>query len=347
MTSRMDDGLAFMLQYENVAWYQDGAVRILDRRVYPREVTFVICKDYKEVAQAITDMVTQSGGPWMAALQALVMTAFQTQGLPENEVRETLAAAAHTVTHARPTTSERMVAYIQEVLDFALEILAKGGDLGPAVQEYALQITNSRYRDSRTIAEYVVDLLPDEVTILTQCYAESLIGFILRVCLDRGKKVSLICPETRPYLQGARLTASVAYDMKVPVKVITDNMPGYLISQGIPDAFICASDVITLDGHVVNKIGTFQIALASHFYGIPFYVVGSPAAANPTIDTVTIEERNPEEVVHAMGIRTAMEGVEGFYPAFDITPPELVSAVITKKGPLSPYDLVRHFGTDV
>ncbi len=344
MTQRMDEGLAFMLQYENVAWYQDGVVRILDRRIYPRRVEFVICEDYQAVAQAIADMVTQSGGPWMAALQAMVMTAFQVQDLTKQAARETLAAAAYTVTHARPTTSERMVAYIQEVLDYALEVLEDGGELGPAVQEYALQVTNNRYQGSRTIAEYVVDLLPDEVTILTQCYAESLIGLILRVCLDRGKKVSLICPETRPYLQGARLTASVAHDMNVPVKVITDNMPGYVISQGIPDAFICASDVITLDGHVVNKIGTFQIALAAHYYSIPFYVVGSPAAANPTIDTVTIEERNPEEVVHAMGTRTAMEGVQGYYPAFDITPPKLVSAVITQKGPFSPFDLVRHFG---
>ncbi len=344
-TNRMDEGLAFMLQYENVAWYQDGAVRILDRRIYPRELEFVICEDYQAVAQAITDMVTQSGGPWMAALQAMVMTAHQVQDLPTQEARETLTAAAYTVTHARPTTSERMVAYIQGVLDFALDVLDNGGNLGPEVQEYSIQVTNDRYRDSRTIAEHVVNLLPDEVTILTQCYAESLIGFILRVCLDRGKKVALICPETRPYLQGARLTASVAHDMNVPVKVITDNMPGYVISQGIPDAFICASDVITLDGHVVNKIGTFQIALAAHFHNIPFYVVGTPAAANPTINTVTIEERNPEEVVHAMGVRTAMEGVQGYYPAFDITPPKLVSAVITHKGPLSPYDLTQHFGS--
>jgi methylthioribose-1-phosphate isomerase len=131
--------------------------------------------------------------------------------------------------------------------------------------------------------------------------------------------------------------------MGVDVTVVTDNMPGYLISQGIPDAFICAADVITLDGHVVNKIGTFQIALASHLYNIPFYVVGTPESRNPTIDTVTIEERNSEDVLHAMGVRTAMEGVKGYYPAFDITPPQFVSAVITEKGVFSPWDLVRHF----
>lgn len=341
--SRMDDSLAFMNKYENVAWYHAEEVRILDRRVYPAAVEYVVCKDYQDVAQAIKDMVTQSGGPWMAALQGMVMTAYQVCDLPKDEARKVLNEAAYHLTHARPTTSERMVSYIQEVVDYAADALEKGENVGVAVEEYALEITEARYKVSRTIAEYAVDLLPDEVTIITQCFAETLIAFIMLVCKERGKKVSLICPETRPYLQGARLTASVAHDMNVPVTVITDNMPGYLISQGIPDAFICAADVITLDGHVVNKIGTFQIALAAHFHNIPFYVVGTPAADNPTINSVTIEERNPEEVVHAMGVRTAMKGVQGYYPAFDITPPKLVSAVITTKGVLSPYDLERHF----
>jgi methylthioribose-1-phosphate isomerase len=344
--SRMDDGLAFMVQYENVAWYQDGIVKILDRRIYPKELSYVVCQDYHEVAQAIADMVTQSGGPWMAALQGMVMTAYKVADLPLEEARQTLRDAAYTVTHARPTTSERMVSYIQEALDFAEATLDEGGDLGPAVEAYALHVTEKRYQVSRTIAGYAVDLLPDKVTILTQCFAETLISYVLLVCKERGKDVSLICPETRPYLQGARLTASVAYDMGIPVRVITDNMPGFLLSQGIPDVFICAADVITLDGHVVNKIGTYQIALAAHDNGIPFFVVGSPAADNPTIDTVTIEQRNPEEVVHAMGVRTAMEGVQGYYPAFDITPPKLVSGVVTTNGVLSPYDLARHFGRE-
>lgn len=158
--------------------------------------------------------------------------------------------------------------------------------------------------------------------------------------------VSLICPETRPYLQSARLTASVAHDMGVPVTVVTDNMPGYLLSHGIPEVFICAADVVTLDGHVVNKIGTYQIALAAHENNIPFYVTSTPSADNPTVDTITIEERDPEEVLHTMGVRTAMEGVKGYYPAFDITPPKLVSAVVTEKGVFSPYDLMKYWGDD-
>jgi methylthioribose-1-phosphate isomerase len=344
--SRPDDGLAFMLKYENVAWYQNGAVRILDRRVYPRVVEFVVCRDYKEVTQAIADMVTQSGGPWMAAQQALVMTAYQVQDQPVEQAKATLREAAYAVAHARPTTSERMVTVVQKALDHAEAALEAGEAVGPSTEEFVRLRVDATYERARTIAENVVDLLPEKVTILTQCFAEWLIGFTLLVCQERGKEVSLICPETRPYLQGARLTASVAHDMGVPVTVVTDNMPGYLLSRRIPDAFICAADVITLDGHVVNKIGTYQIALAAYANSIPFYVLGTPSAENPSIDSVSIEERNPEEVLHAMGVRTAMEHVKGYYPAFDITPPELVGAVVTERGVFSPYDLKSYWKDD-
>jgi methylthioribose-1-phosphate isomerase len=336
---RVDDGLAFMLKSENVAWYQDGVVRILDRRVYPHEVKFVVCRDYREVAQAIADMVTQSGGPWLAAQQAMVMTAYQVQDQPSEQAKATLREAATSVTRARPTTSERMVAVVQKVLYHAESALDRGEAVGPSTEKYVHERVEATYQRARAIGENVVNLLPEKVTILTQCFAEWLIGFTLLVCQERGKNVSLICPETRPYLQGARLTASVAHDMGVPVTVVTDNMPGYLLWRRIPDAFICAADVITLDGHVVNKIGTYQIALAAHANNVPFYVLGTPSAENATIESVTIEERDPEEVLHAMGVRTAMDGVKGYYPAFDITPPNLVSGVVTEKGVFSPYDL--------
>lgn len=341
--TRLDDGLAFILKYENVAWYREGTVRILDRRVYPQKIAYVVCNDHREVAQAIGDMVTQSGGPWLAAQQAMVLTAYQVQGEPPDRAKALLREAASSVTRARPTTSERMAALVRKVLEHAESAIDRGEAVGPSTERFVRERVEATYRRARTIGMNVVDLLPDQVTILTQCYAEWLIGFTLLVCQERGKQVSLICPETRPYLQGARLTASVAHDMGVPVTVVTDNMPGYLLSQRIPDAFICAADVITLDGHVVNKIGTYQIALAAHANRVPFYVLGTPSAENASIDTVTIEERDPQETLRAMGQRTAMEGVKGYYPAFDITPPGLVGGVVTEKGVFSPYDLNRYW----
>ena len=144
--SRPDDGLAFMLKYENIAWYQDGAVRILDRRVYPRKVEFVICEDYNEVAQAIADMVTQSGGPWLAAQQAMVMTAYQVQDQPVEQAKATLREAAYAVTHARPTTSERMVAVVQKVLDNAEAALDRGEAVGPSTEKFVFERVGETYR---------------------------------------------------------------------------------------------------------------------------------------------------------------------------------------------------------
>jgi methylthioribose-1-phosphate isomerase len=341
--ARADEGLPFLLRYENVANYRDGEVWILDRRKYPAKEEFVRCTDYREVAGAIADMVTQSGGPWLAAALGMVSAAKEVRNLPAERAKEKLKRAADVLIHARPTTSANMKTHILRILKVAEDAIDQGKDAESATYAYVQKNLETRYRNSRQIATYTVDLLPNDVTILTQCYAETLIGFVLLVFQEKGKKVSLICPETRPYLQGARLTASVACDMGVPVTVITDNMPAYILSKGMAQAFISAADVITLDGYVVNKIGTFQIALAAHFYGVPYYALGAPSAGNPALSSVEIEERNPEETVHAMGIRTAKEGVKGYYPAFDVTPPGLIRAVVTPKGVFSPSDLKRYF----
>ena len=341
--TRADEGLPFLLRYENVAQYQDGEVWILDRRKYPSKEEFVRCTDYRQVAEAIADMVTQSGGPWLASALGMVSAVRETKNLPLERRKESLMQAADVLIHARPTTSKNMGTHIRRILKVAVDALDRSEDAEAITYEYVQKNLENRYRNSRLMAGYAVDLLPDEITILTQCYAETLIGFILLVSRERGKNISLICPETRPYLQGARLTASVACDMGVPVTVITDNMPAYILSRGMAQVFISAADIITLDGCVVNKTGTFQIALAAHFHSVPYFALGIPSAGTPTLKEVVIEERNPEEVVHAMGIRTAKKGVKGYYPAFDITPPGLVSAVITPKGIFAPCEVKRYF----
>ncbi|HVO65219.1 MAG TPA: s-methyl-5-thioribose-1-phosphate isomerase [Syntrophales bacterium] len=341
--TRADEGLPFLLRYENVADYRNGEIWILDRRAYPLREEVVRCTDYHEVAKAIADMVTQSGGPWLAAALGMVSAARWVRNLPSEKAKKELEHAADVLSRARPTTSANMRTHIQRILKAAVDAIDRGEDTEAVTYAYVLKSLESRYRNSRKMATYTVELLPDDVTILTHCYAETLIGFILLVSQERGKRISLICPETRPYLQGARLTASVAYDMGVPVTVITDNMPAYVLSKGMAQVFISAADLVTLDGHVVNKIGTFQIALAAHFHGVPYYALGTPSADCPSLSSVEIEERNPEETVHAFGVRTTKIGVKGYYPAFDITPPELVSAIITPKGVYTPFDLKRYY----
>ena len=130
--------------------------------------------------------------------------------------------------------------------------------------------------------------------------------------------------------------------MGFDVTVITDNMPAFVMQTEHVDVFTSAADAICMDGHVVNKVGTFQIAIAAKHLGIPYYVTGAPDLVHPTVDTVRIERRDPKFVLEAMGVKTARDGVKGYYPAFDITPPELIAGVVTDRGVFDPHDLHRY-----
>ena len=147
-------------------------------------------------------------------------------------------------------------------------------------------------------------------------------------------------PETRPYLQGARLTAPSIHELGIPVQVITDNMPAYLFSQGEIQKYFTAADLVTLDGHVVNKVGTFQNAIAAHYHGVPYFVFCWGLDPNkPDRASIEIEERDPAEVKACRDVPTTLDEIGARYPAFDITPPHLVAGIITKSGIHSPYTL--------
>ncbi len=339
---RADKALAFMLQYENIAWYENGKVRILDRRVYPRKVEFVECEHHGEVAKAVADMVTQSAGPYTAAAMGMALAAYECREKSEEAQRGYLKAAAEVITNARPTTAKRMQQVCKRALACAERAWAAGENVAEAIELDAIDANNSRYTKIGKMAEYLVDVFPEKGTVMTQCFGETIVGQMLRVARERGKELRIFCPETRPYFQGARLTATVCKDMGFDVTVITDNMPAYVMQREHVDVFTSAADAICMDGHVVNKVGTFQIAIAAKYMGIPYYVTGAPDMVHPTIDTVKIELRDPSFVLEAMGVKTAADGVKGYYPAFDITPPALVSGVVTDMGILCPYDLQRY-----
>ena len=340
---RADENLAFMLQYENVAWYEDGKVRILDRRIYPAKVEFVTCLKHEEVAQAIADMVTQSAGPYLAAGMGMALAAYECRNKTGEEAEQYLEKAADTLSHARPTTAARMEAITEKCRQVGIEALKKGERMDEAIFLHTLDEINQKYFRLEKTAQYLVELFPDKGTVLTQCFGETIVGMMLKVIRKRGKDMKVMCAETRPYFQGARMTASVAYDQGFDVTVITDNMPAYAMKNGLIDVFTSAADAISCDGYVVNKVGTMQIALVCKYFGIPYFATGAPDLAHPTIDSVQIEMRDPEQVLEAMGIRTAKMGVKGLYPAFDITPPHLVSGIVTNKGVFSPYDIQRYF----
>ena len=339
---RADQGLAFLLQYENVAWYESGQVRILDRRVYPN-VRFVTCRTHGEVARAIADMVTQSAGPFTACAMGMALAAWECRNRTEAEQLTYLRGAAHTLSHARPTTVGRMELITGGCLAAAERALASGEAVPEAVVEHTVRANNIRYRKVERMGAHLAELIPDGGKILTQCFAETVIGMLMKALKRQNKSVKVYCAETRPYFQGARLTASVCHDMGFDTTVVTDNMPAFVMEREGIDLFTSAADVICLDGTVVNKVGTFQIAIAAKYLGVPYYVTGAPDRGMRSQEDVTIEFRDPDFTLQAMGVRTAMEGVKGYYPAFDITPPGLVTGVVTDQGIFPPDGLPRYF----
>ena len=340
---RQDKDLAFMLQYENIAWYDNGEVRILDRRIYPAKVKFVVCKTHLEVTKAITDMVTQSAGPFTAAPMGMALAAWECRNLGENEQMEYLKKAAYTISHARPTTVNRMKIVTEACLPAAQKALQEGKPVDIAIRDFVVDANNRRYEKVGKCAKYLVDMFPDHGTIMTQCFAETILGMMLKECKARNKVIRLFCPETRPYFQGARLTATVCHQMGFDTTVITDNMPAFVMAKEKVDVFTCAADAICLDGYVFNKVGTSQIAICAHHFGIPTFISGAPDIGHANHQNVTIEMRDPNFSLQAMGVRTATEGVKGYYPAFDMTPPYLISGIATDRGMFSPYDLNRYF----
>ncbi len=338
---RIDNNLAFMLQFENVAWYEEGIVRILDRRIYPREVSFVNCSTHVEVAEAIRDMVTQSAGPFTACGMGMALAAYECRDLDSGSRLEYLENAATTLQNARPTTVSRM----KQVTDGCLKIVRENifeKELDRIIFEYTLSSMENRYSTIGKVAKYLVDMFVDNGKVITQCFGETIIGMMLRECQERNLSIEFFCPETRPFLQGARFTASVISDMGYPVSVITDNMVAVTMVEKHIDLFTSAADSICMDGSIVNKVGTYQMAIVAKYMKIPYFVTGIPDVNVLSSKDLKIENRDPFEVLSCHGIKHTKEDVVGLYPAFDITPAHLVSGVVTDVGIFSPYDLNRY-----
>lgn len=344
---RQDYDMAFMLRYENVAWYEDGHVRILDRRVYPVEVSFVYCSSYVEVAKAIRDMVTQSAGPYTACGMGMALAAYECRNKSEEKQLEFMKEAAHALTYARPTTSNRMGKVCRNSLKVFEDALAEGRATDKAIFDLTIESLNRRYSTMTVVGKNLVSLMEDNFNVMTQCFGETIVGTMLREAREKGLNLHLWVPETRPYFQGSRLTASVCHDMGFDTTVITDNMVSQVLKEKDINIFTSAADSITMDGYVVNKIGTYQIAISSKYHHVPYFVTGIPDIDKKSIDEVKIEYRDEREVLEARGVRNAMDGVKGYYPSFDITPPHLVSGVVTDKGIYTPYNLKEYCESEI
>lgn len=339
MDTTIEELLPFLLRRENVARYADGVVLIGDRRKYPWEKAFVRCTDVESVARAIEDMVTQGGGPAIAAWYAMVLAAREAENLPPAERLPHLKQAQARLVATRPTNTA-LARRLERALTVLEQALTEGKPLSETLLAWIEQQRDRAYEDYAATARYGASLMADGDGILTMCFAETAFLLSLALAAREGKRLRVFVPETRPYLQGARLTAPSIYELGIPVQLISDNMPAFILSQGKVQKYFTAADLITLDGHVVNKIGTFQNAIAAHYHGVPYFAFcWGLDPTRPNRASIIIEEREPAELRTCSGHPTTIPEIDAYYPAFDITPPHLVSGIITKAGIFSPYDL--------
>lgn len=343
---REDYNMPFMLTYENVAWFDEEktTVRILDRRIYPEKVIFVECKNHKEVAQAVTDMVTQSAGPYTAVGMGMALAAYECKDLDINAQIEYLEKASYTLSHARPTTVNRMEKITKSCLEIGKAALKKGEKAYIAIKNDTINSLNRRYSIMEQVAVHLASQIKNGDKVLTQCFGETIIGMLIRVLKRENKTdVKFYCAETRPYFQGARLTATCFREMGFDTTILCDNMIAYAMKYEHISLFTSAADTITRAGYIANKVGTLQISMLAKEFGIPYFVTGIPDVDKYTENDIKIELRDPSLV---LGKHT-YKGVKAIYPSFDITPPHLISGVVTDKGIYSSYDLETYFKNDV
>ncbi|MCI2416565.1 s-methyl-5-thioribose-1-phosphate isomerase [Saccharopolyspora sp. K220] len=317
---------------DSVRLAEDG-VHLLDRRVFPFEHRWVHARTVEEVAVAIEDMVTQSSGPYFAVLWGMVLAAREAAQCDPDTARTRLCAAGERLIATRPTNDQP-----RKAVAWVLASVTAGGDDVPAAALAGAQAGDADYRRrSRAMGRAGAALLPDQGRILTHCWGDLYLVGVVEAALELDKRLSFVCTETRPYLQGARLTAETLAEMGVDTTVVTDGMPASLLRAGEIDALVTASDRVTMDGHVINKVGTLQLAVAAHTFGVPFHALcHAPDPDSATGADVPIEFRDGEEVLHALGRRSASERVRGLYPAFDVTEPRFVTTLVTDRGAFGP-----------
>lgn len=324
-----------------VAW-KDGVVLMIDQRVLPQRFEVLELRDYRELAECIRSLGVR-GAPaiGVAAALGLALAAREALGGPAAEFADRLQEAAAELRGTRPTAVNLFWA-IDRVMKVAEPLLGAPQSAADAVLDEALRMLDEDVRANRAMGDFGAALLPDEGSILTHCNTGSLAAVyhgtalgVIRSAVEQGKRLHVWVDETRPRLQGMKLTAWECAQLGIPATVITDNMAGWVMKQGRVDAAIVGADRIAANGDTANKIGTYSVAVLARAHGVPFYVAAPLSTVDfelPTGDLIPIEERDIAEVTDAGSVRLAPEGVAVYNPAFDVTPAEYVTAIITERG---------------
>lgn len=332
-----------------VKWSDEG-VLMLDQRLLPTEEKWLTLRSAAEVAAAIKDMVVR-GAPaiGVSAAYGLALGARQFVGTNIDDFTEEFNYNCEILAATRPTAVnlfwaiERMKSRLASEIERGASI----ADLKATLEAEARAIHQEDIEAQRLIAQFGGELLEDNSTVLTHCNAGALatggvwgtaLG-VIRGAVSQGKQISVIADETRPYLQGARLTAWELLKDEIPVRLISDNMSGHVMKRGDVQAVVVGSDRIAANGDVANKIGTYMVAVLARRHGIPFYVAAPLSTVDlncPTGEDIPIEVRDSREITHLRDIQLAPDNVGVANFAFDVTPNELVTAIITEKGVARP-----------
>ena len=320
--------------------WRSGCVVMLDQRMLPTREVYRVYHDYREVARAIKDMVIR-GAPaiGVAAAMGIALGARTLRGAdPARDFERLCRAFAST----RPTAVNLFWAIQRMRRVFTRNRHRPPDTIRTLLEREALAIHDEDVATNRTLGMHGAALLEDGATVLTHCNAGALAtaGFgtalaVVRAAIDAGKRIQVIACETRPFLQGARLTAWELKKDRIPVTLITDNMAGHLMQRERVSCVIVGTDRTAANGDVANKIGTYPLAVLAHRHAIPFYVAAPLSSidfACPNGDKIPIEERPVREVTHVLGRQIAPSGIRVLNPAFDVTPNELVTAIVTERG---------------
>ena len=331
---------------KTVEWTTEG-VRMLDQRLLPGEEKYVMLYSYEEVADAIKNMMVR-GAPaiGIAAAMDLALGASQSVGTSLPDLEFDFKHMCKVMAATRPTAVnlfwaiERMRAIIEKAKTDKIRDVE---EVKKRLVHEALAIFQEDIESNRALGRFGAELIADGATVLTHCNAGALatagdygtaLG-VIRGAIDAGKRVAVIADETRPFLQGSRLTAWELSKDNIPVTIITDNMAGHVMKQGKVDCVVVGADRIAANGDAANKIGTYMVSVLAREHNIPFYVAAPVSTIDLSIATgeaIPIEERDAREVTHVRDHRLAPEGVHVHNFAFDVTPNELIAAIITDRG---------------
>ncbi|MBI3537844.1 MAG: S-methyl-5-thioribose-1-phosphate isomerase [Chloroflexi bacterium] len=321
---------------------QNGIVKMIDQRKLPHAVEIVECRDYRAVAHAIKDMAIR-GAPAIGAAAAfgLALAARESRAASRDELLRDLDAAEKILRATRPTAVNLMWA-LDRMLKFARTQNAGVNNLRDALAAEAQRIADEDVETNRKMAQFGASLIDDGDTIIHHCNTGPLatvdigtaLGCIIQAHRD-GKKIHVLVDETRPRLQGARLTAWELKEYQVPFTLIADNASGYYLRKGLAQKCFVGADRVAANGDVANKIGTYKLAVVAKENNAPFYAVMPTTTIDMTLadgDLIPIEERDAREVTHIEDVQIAPDGVRVGNPAFDVTPHKYITALVTERG---------------